>query len=58
VTVKQSDDGSAPNLLPLRWAVIVGLSAAVAVMIGTAQGVAVGIVAGVFTAGTLHRFMK
>ncbi len=66
VTVKQSGDGSAPNRapnpdgpkLPLRWVVILGLSAATVVLIGAAEGVAVGMVAGVLTAGTLHKLME
>jgi hypothetical protein len=59
VTVDQLPNDSGPDrLLPLRWAVIAGLSTAVGVMIGEAAGLPYGVVAGLSTAATLHTIMK
>jgi hypothetical protein len=67
VTLKQSDDRRAPsddhnlngaNLLPHRWAIIVGLSTAVAMTVGAAEGAPSGMLAGLTTAGILHMIMK
>lgn len=46
------------SLLPLRWAVIMGLSAAVGIMVGTAEGLPFGVLASLITAGALHKIMK
>lgn len=46
------------NLLPLRWVVIMALSATVGVMVGTAEGLPAGILASLITAGGLHKIMN
>ncbi len=48
-------DPQKPALLPLRWAVIVALSAAVGIMLGTAESLPVGVLASLLTAGGLHK---
>lgn len=59
MTVIQPPDDSGPDrLLPLRWAIILGLSTAVAMMTGAAEGVAFGVLAGLTTAGALHTLME
>ncbi|NJP34805.1 hypothetical protein HCJ94_23180 [Micromonospora sp. HSS6-12] len=47
-----------PARLPLRWLIIMGISAAVGIMIGSAEGVPAGVLASVVTAGALHKIVK
>jgi hypothetical protein len=58
VTVDQPPDDNGSDRVPLRWVVIFGLSTAIAVMTGTTEGVALGILAGLATAATLHTIMN
>ncbi|SCF19399.1 hypothetical protein GA0074695_4217 [Micromonospora viridifaciens] len=67
MTVDQSRDRRPLNrhqdlethaLLPLRWAVIMGLSAAVGIMVGTAESLPAGVLASLITAGGLHKIMN
>ncbi|PSK68019.1 hypothetical protein B0E53_00094 [Micromonospora sp. MH33] len=46
------------ELLPVRWVVIIGLSAAVGIIVGAAQGVAAGVLAGIIAAGGINKLIK
>lgn len=46
-----------PARLPVRWVVIVGLSAAVGIMVGTAKGLPAGVLASLVVAGVLNKMV-
>ncbi|WP_018829730.1 hypothetical protein [Salinispora tropica] len=54
----QDPDPEKPALLPLRWAVIMGISAAVGIMVGTAESLPTGVLACLITAGGMHKIMS
>jgi hypothetical protein len=43
--------------LPLRWVVIIGLSGAVGILIGMAEGLPAGVLAALVAAGGLHQLV-
>ncbi|KWV29808.1 hypothetical protein AWV63_26475 [Micromonospora rifamycinica] len=46
-----------PSPLPLRWVVIMALSAAIGIMVGTTESLPAGMVASLITVGGLHKIM-
>ena len=49
---------SDPGRLPLRWAVILGLSLGVGLLVGAAESLAAGVVAGIVALGALHKILR
>ncbi len=47
-----------PAPLPLRWVVIMGLGAAVGIIVGKAEGLPAGLIASLFAAGGLHKMVR
>lgn len=56
--LNRHDEPESHHRLPLRWAVIIGLSAAVGIMAGTAQSLPAGVLASLITAGGLNKVMN
>ena len=46
-----------PAALPIRWALIIGLSAAVGIVVGMAEGLPAGLLATLVAAGALHKIV-
>lgn len=53
----ESQEPRSPSPLPLRWVVIMALSAAIGIMVGTAESLPTGVLASLITAGGLHKIM-
>lgn len=56
--LNRDHEPKSPAPLPVRWAVIIGLSGAVGIMVGTADSVSAGVLASLITAGSLNAIMK
>lgn len=59
-TSRPPDEGQeshTPSPLPLRWVVILALSVAIGIMVGTTESLPTGMVASLIAAGGLHKIM-
>lgn len=56
--VSQDSEPGSPHGLSIRWLVIIVASIAVAILVGSAEGIHAGLLSGVVVAGSLHKITK